>query len=93
MSRRCLAVGPYPVSKWRNAEWHHQPVAAVDTGLTAVRTRRPIFDMVPSCLRANRTLAQPQGHADEGIDVVGQADAVVAIRYVRTRLLIEHEHG
>jgi hypothetical protein len=39
MNRRCLVVGPYPVSMWRKAEWHHHPVAAVDTGLTAARTR------------------------------------------------------
>jgi hypothetical protein len=47
MNRRCLAVGPYPVSMWRKAEWHHHPVAAVDTGLTAARARRPIRDILP----------------------------------------------
>jgi hypothetical protein len=47
MSRRCLAVGPYPVSMWRMAEWHHHLVAAVDAGLTAARTRRPIWDILP----------------------------------------------
>ena len=31
----------------RRAEWHHQLVTAVDTGLTAVLTRRLIWFMLP----------------------------------------------
>src|SRR5579875_2652896 len=103
MSRRCLAVGPCPVIARRTPDWHHHLAAAVDTGLTTARARRPIFDMVPaSRLRADpctnhpgahgeaatgpgacsaglfaerdRALSQPQGHAHERVDVVGQAD-------------------
>lgn len=48
MSRRCLAVGPYPVSAWRSAEWHHQRDIAVDTGLTRARTRCSIRDILAS---------------------------------------------
>jgi glycine/D-amino acid oxidase-like deaminating enzyme len=38
------------------------------------------------------TLAQPQWHAHERVDVVGQADAMISISYVCTRFLIGHEH-
>jgi hypothetical protein len=42
--------------------------------------------------RLYRALAQPQRHAHERVDVVGQADAMVSISYVCARFLIAHEH-
>jgi hypothetical protein len=47
MSRRCLAVGPWPVSVCRKADWHHHLVAAVDTGLTAAFIERRIRFILP----------------------------------------------
>jgi hypothetical protein len=65
ISRRCLAVGPWPVSMWRKAEWHHHLVAAVDTGLTAAHTRRQIRFILPPAWARPICISSSADHGDD----------------------------
>jgi hypothetical protein len=61
-----------------------RPSHARDT--QSVNQRSPVF-------REPRLLAQPQWHAHERVDVIGEADAMISISYVCARFLIAHEYG
>jgi hypothetical protein len=52
-------------------------------------SRRPISGTAGSAVWL---LAQPQWHAHERVDVIGEADAMISISYVCARFLIAHEH-